>query len=887
MKPEPSYSDKPPSFLQRFFDKWLNSTQDHFLCYLPERVGFLSSFVLKSFYSGITIDPEQIDSIKNISNDAMIVYTSRNKTLFEFFFYFTRYKQEKLPFPVIALDFSIWLLQPVSRILKSFFAGIDSLIRYRRLPNPYTSHFIESMMESGCSAFMALVEEKGFYRRFVKSETDPIRYLIDMQKRIDRPICIVPQLIFYSKKPPRSIPSLMDILFGTEEKPGRIRRIVTLFRRPGKIFVETSTPLNLKTYLALEENKNRGSAQLSRLARQKLLDQMTRHRQSITGPMVKSVEELKENILTNKRLQDFMNHHSEKRDIPLPKVHKRADSYLTEIASDISQGIIKIGEIVIRWFLKLMFEGITVNYGVLNRVKQKAQQAPLILVPCHKSHIDYLMLSYLMYGNNMPCPQIAAGKNLSFWPIGNLFRGGGAFFIRRTFRGAPLYARVFKEYIYKLLEEGFNIEFFIEGGRSRTGKLLTPKLGLLNIILENYRNGACNDLIIVPIYIGYDRVLEESAYLHELEGGKKEDENIWQVIKARKFLQKRYGKIYIKFHEPMSLNEILAEKSIVSAEMSQKEQNTLCRELASRIMCAIDKMTVVTPHAVVASALLNCPKSRFTYQDLFQVVDVYMAYLYAQKADLADTLLYEHVYAIEHVLDNYVQRKFVEKTITHTPPAEIDTLEGNGPSAETIYMVNENKRQNIEYYKNNGISPFVPAAFTSLAILEIDAFQFSTVDVHSGYIFLQNFFQNEFAFDIDKTPEYCVRKTLKVFIDEAVIMPHSTLPDRFNLTSAGFRTLKTFSMFLKTFFESYWVVLNYFMKNQKKKIKPKDRLKKIQNLGNKMLKKKLIERPEAISKVYFENAVDFFQSAGIHGSEDVEKIEYYSKTIRNYLNLMS
>ncbi len=157
----------------------------------------------------------------------------------------------------------------------------------------------------------------------------------------------------------------------------------------------------------------------------------------------------------------------------------------------------------------------------------------------------------------MPVPLVAAGSNLSFWPMGPLFRSGGAFFIRRTFSGAILYSKVFAEYIHKLLEEGFNIEQFIEGGRSRTGKLLMPKLGLLSILLNAYKNGACEEMIIVPIYIGYDRVLEETSYLQELEGGQKEPETLRGVIKARKFLKKRYGKIYIEFNEPILVNELV------------------------------------------------------------------------------------------------------------------------------------------------------------------------------------------------------------------------------------------------------------------------------------------------------------------------------------------
>jgi len=571
-----------------------------------------------------------------------------------------------------------------------------------------------------------------------------------------------------------------------------------------------------------------------------------------------------------------MEQHAQKRDIPIYKVYKKADSYIDEIASDYNVGVIKFGEVVIRWFFNLMFEGISVNYDVLNRVRTKAQKGPLILIPCHKSHIDYLMLSYMLWTHNMPCPQIAAGQNLSFWPLGPFFRGGGAFFIRRTFRGAVLYSRVFKEYIYKLLEEGFNIEFFIEGGRSRTGKLILPKLGLLSILLDAYKKGACKDMIIAPIFIGYDRVIEESSYLDELEGAQKKPENFSQVIKARKFLKKKYGKIYIQFNDPISLNELFNEKDIHLKSMTSKEQNALCRNLGYRIINSINDVSVVTPFSITACSVLNCSRKKFTYDRIIFYVDTYMKYLSSQGAKLSDTLISDFRYAIEQVLDSYVQRKFIE-------PVQME----KGSHAFTReFSVNVNKRPAMEYYKNNCISFFVPAAITALEILNLESFQFQASNLHSGYAFQQNFFKYEFAYDVDKTPEYFVRKNIKTFIDDAILVPHETLPDTYNVTSAGLNKLKSFSTFLKPYYESYFVVLNYFMKTSQNEADAKERIKKIQSIGNRMYKRNRIERNEALSKVYYTNAIDFFNNKGIKSSEETDKIKFYEDAIQKYLSFL-
>jgi glycerol-3-phosphate O-acyltransferase len=507
--------------LRGWLDRMICGTHDHYLWQLPGNNGRFSAAILKLYFSGIKVHKDQLSAIRNIEEDGIVVYASKYKSRFDFLFFHSRFREIGLPYPETGFELRIWFWQPLSRFFRILVAHLDHFIRHLSFPDPYERGFIREELLKGRSALLFLVERRGFIRRFIKAETDPLRYLIEMQKSMARPIYIVLPVIFFGRKPHRSQPTLIDILFGTEEKPRRIRRFFTLFKKPEKVFVEISEPVNLRDYLDREENHGRNAEHLALTLRRQLILQINRHRQSITGPLLKSREELKESILTGDRLRSFMDQYAKSHDTPISKVRKSADDYLEEMAANYKPGLIRFCSVVVKWIMSLMFEGISVNADVLTRVRQMSQRAPLILIPCHKSHIDYLVLSYVLYNNNMPCPHVAAGKNLSFWPLGAIFRGTGAFFLRRSFRGAVLYSKVFTEYIHNLLEEGFNIEFFIEGGRSRTGKLMSPKIGLLSILLNAYRNGACEDMIIAPIFIGYDKVLEESSYLHEIEGGRR------------------------------------------------------------------------------------------------------------------------------------------------------------------------------------------------------------------------------------------------------------------------------------------------------------------------------------------------------------------------------
>jgi len=856
---------------------YLQGTYNHYLCYLPQKIGAFSFNILKLFYSGIKLDDAQIPILKKIEPDAIVVYVTRNKSLFELLFYFVRYQLLKLPFPQICFDYRIFLWQPVSRLLKILLAHVDIFFVRKKRLNPYQNDYFRRELLRGRSALLSLIEEKGFYRRFVKKETDPLLFLIRMQQTTKRPIVLVPLLMFFSKYPQRAVSSLTDVLFGTETNPGRIRRLVTLFKDPGNVFVEISEPINLKTFVSSPENMDRTIEHQTLLLRRNLLLQINRHRQIITGPILKSRIEFKENILTNESLQQYMTQYSEKRRVPIHQVQKEAEDCIDEIAAAYSPAVIRFAAALVGWITNTMFDGVSVNKDELNQLKSMYQKGPLILIPCHKSHIDYLILSYVMYLNNMPCPHVAAGKNLSFWPIGPFFRGGGAFFIRRTFRGAVLYSKVFTEYIKKLLEEGFNIELFIEGGRSRTGKLIMPKLGLLSILLDAYKNGACQDMVFVPIYIGYDRVLEEGSYLKEIEGGQKKPESFSQIIQARKFLKSRYGRIYIKFDEPISIKERLQQNNTSITALEPKELNTLCRYLGFRIINAINKVTVVTPHALTAAAILNCSHKRISCQHMLFHIETLMKHLNAQNALLADTLLVDPVRAVNQVLDSYVQQKLVERI-------EPDKQSVSG---ETILIVQVHKRTLLEYYKNNCISFFIPAAYTALAIIAKEAFLFSAADLYDDYNFLRDFFQNEFAYDVDHPPEYIIRKTIKAFIDDAILMPHPTLPDTYNVTSTGLRKLKFFAHFLKTYFESYWIVLNYFRRYPANAKSSKDRMKKIGSRGIRMYKREEVTLKEALSRVNYDNAIHYFISHDVKGSASKKKIRHYDQNIRRFLDYLS
>jgi glycerol-3-phosphate O-acyltransferase len=880
LPPPPSTPPPPPGtppaagWLQRF----LGGTLHHYPGVLPERVGRLRFTLLKLFYSGVRLEAQQAAALRELPADAIIVFASRFRCAFPFLFAYTRYRLLGLPFPRIGLGCRVLICRTPMELARILAATVLSLWRNRRLPDPGANGYYRDQLLAGQAGFLTLLHAPGRLRRlFHPRSADPVEFLITLQKTTDRPVLVVPQVVFFSRSPHRARPSVLDMLFGPEDEPGRLRLLALLFKKAGNVFVELSPPVHLQRFLARPDLAGHPVSHQAAILRRETLAQIQRHRRSITGPVLTPRAELKQRILDSDRCQDLIQSHAEANGLPPPEVRASVAACIDEIAADLRPNWIRFYSGPIGFMLNTLFDGVSMNTEGLAAVKRMSLHGPVVYVPCHKSHADYLILSYMLYHHDLPCPLVAAGKNLSFWPLGPLFRRGGAFFIRRSFRGAVLYSRAFSEYVHAVLQEGHSIEQFIEGGRSRSGKLLMPKLGLLSILLTALHNGACEDLIFVPVSIGYDRVLEEKSYLQEIEGGQKQPENIWQVLKARKFLRRRHGKVYLQFDHPLSAIDLARSAGTDLRSMEPDEFNGFCRSLAHRIVCGIDRVTVVTPHALTAAAILSLGHDRFSLQEILSAVAVCAAHLDAVGAKSADTLVLDHRRAVVHAMGSYVQRRILESTAGEAAGAD---------AARAEFLVREARRPVLEYYKNTCVSFFIPAAIVALAILQRDAFQFAATDLQTDVEFLQELFRLEFTLDSDTSPQERLRDVLRIFQADAVLVPHPTLPDTLNLTSAGFRKLKFFARFLKTFLESYWVVLTY-LNSEPEPEDPKDRLKKIAALGNRMYRQKEIDHREALSKVTYENALGFFHAHGIRGAQDRGTIDAFAAVVRRALRCLA
>lgn len=326
--------------------------------------------------------------------------------------------------------------------------------------------------------------------------------------------------------------------------------------------------------------------------------------------------ELKSLVLQSDQLHYVINQVSKESGVAADEVQAEASAILEEMAHRLQLSTIRFFAFTLSKVFKTLFRSICVNEEGIQRLQQAIHEHPVVLLPSHRSYMDFLLMSYILYTYDLALPVIAAGMDfMGMKFVGEMLRMSGAFFIRRSFGGDKLYWAVFSEYVRTILKNGFApVEFFLEGTRSRTAKSLTPKLGLLNIVMDPFLKGEVFDVSLVPVSISYERILEESLYARELLGVPKPKESTSGLFKARKVLSEDYGSIHVYFGQPVSVRS-LAEGRVNRCQFNLtprhipqrpgEEIHSFVNDSAYRLVRAQEENMVLKPWVLLASLLLQ------------------------------------------------------------------------------------------------------------------------------------------------------------------------------------------------------------------------------------------------------------------------------------------
>ena len=438
---------------------------------------------------------------------------------------------------------------------------------------------------------------------------------------------LIPASIVWGRKPTiEKNNANVGTILADQESPSWIRKffIVTFLGR--NTLVRYSEPVSLR-YMADKHGTDDSTARkLLRVAR----FHFYRQKIAATGPRLMHRQQMFKTLLINPAIKKLIQDEVENKGTSEAKVKKQALDIMDEIAGDYRESMVRVGERILHWLWNRLYKGIEVNNA--NTLRELADDGhEIIYVPCHRSHMDYLLLTYIIYQQGLVTPRIAAGINLNFWPAGPFFRKAGAFFIRRSFRGNRMYSTIFREYLGLLFERGYPVKYYSEGGRSRTGRLLEPKTGMLAMSIQSLLRGINRPLTLVPVYLGYEHVMEVGTYHKELSGSKKKNESVFGVFKAIKNLR-NYGKGFVNFGTPININQFLNTqvpdwKDAIDPIDPQKPSwlTPSVNVLADKVMVAINKCAALNGVSLIALILLASKNKALSRKELIIQIDFFIA----------------------------------------------------------------------------------------------------------------------------------------------------------------------------------------------------------------------------------------------------------------------
>jgi glycerol-3-phosphate O-acyltransferase len=807
-------------------------------------------WLVKKVLSKVELADEYVESLKNLSNNGTVIYAIKNKSQLNSLIIRELSARKGIPRPIYCHGINMIFWQPFPAAARVVFSILFHFLFRKPILDVSKKDYMNRIIMERKSAIIHLGDSEFFENRFTR---EAIINLIDTQKTLNVPISIVPVMITYGRRREKEKESLINILFGQTEDTGALRRVLTFLRYSNQATVISADPINLTEFVI----KNSGMTQeaISNDLRRELIDRIEEEKTSIVGPVLKSREEIISMVLNdgnlNLSLEKMAAHGTKDHDALV----KRAERYIREMASDYNDMFIEIWEIILTWLWNNIYDGVVADKAGLAKIRNISKKMPFVIIPCHRSHIDYLLLSYVFYKHNIQMPFVAAGTNLSFWPLGYIFRKSGAFFIRRTFKGNILYGEVFAKYLEVLIKEGLPIEFFIEGGRSRSGKMVMPKFGLLSMLIQAYKKNACDDMAAIPVFIGYDRVLEEESYLKELGGAPKTREKTSDVIKSHKVLRKRYGRVYVNIGEPLYLKPYLASQEIPFEDMTLEERQSLYRKISYEITLEINKVSVVTPFSLVAAGLLCHDRRGISHDELMAVLNIFYEYLGDRKVSFAATLVHKEKAFID-ALNLFDQSGIISKV--GADELEQDEIE------EIVYSLDDDKRMKLEYYKNNILHFFIPISFVAASLLSSHEDVIPLNQIVKDYQFFKRLFWHEFIFDDQKDDLDEVNDVLSYLNDRRMISSFERDGQPLvEVKGRGRMNLMPFAGLIRNYIESYWVVIRGCLYLKKGAKPEKEWMRSIQRLGDKMYKKGEIRRAEALSQSNYQSAMNFLQDAEI------------------------
>jgi glycerol-3-phosphate O-acyltransferase len=842
------------------------------------------------FFDHIEVDESWAAAVREADRRGTVVYVLRNLSFVDFFALDYLTKRLKLPEVRFANDLGLWILEPMGR------GWLHALTGRTRASD---EDDLRRTVTTGKSAALFLKRPAHLLdpaaRGKGKNEGDAfIRTLFEVQRQSERPILLVPQVFLWSKHADQAKQSVFDTILGPREWPGKIRTVAQFLMNYRHVTLRSGEPVNVQTFLANEaKGASNGAAPddevLVRRMTYTLLRRLERERHSVLGPTKKPADRLREEVVRSPKLQKVIHDMAGEGEPERRVLTSRALAMVKEMEAALDMNAIAAWDAAVHSVLRRIYSGVELDEAGLARLRAATKEGSLILLPSHKSHLDYIFIAHVFYRNHLPVPLVAAGDNLSFFPLGPAFRRAGAFFIRRSFHGDRLYGAVVDAYMRRLIMDGWSVEFFVEGGRSRTGKLLAPKLGLLSLVVDAALGVTGRKIFFVPISIGYERVVEEKEYVRELSGAEKQKEDVRGLLASTELFAGKYGRLNLQIGELLTMDGMLAEldrhptksrkKGALPAApgaprplqdgekpapLTPARRRALVTHLAYRTMNEINRVTAVTPGALVALALLSHGKRGISEKELMETCRRFARSLRAFGARFTPSLTSQYEEdtlrsaSIKEALDLYVRAGHVK----HHVPGSVAMQDLGGE--EAVYAVPDEARLSLALSKNIVVHFFVARALISTALLMPVELR-PQAGLPRGVLeervqALSRLFKHEFLFRADTSFAEIFRETLVGMVHDQELTDDGTTVEI--VPGDGAVQVALYAEIIRSFTESYRIAARGLGALQKGPLTVKEVAKRSIATGERMFLAGDIVRREAVSRTVIENAYSAFADQG-------------------------
>lgn len=670
--------------------------------------------------------------------------------------------------------------------------------------------------------------------------------------------------------------STLDVLTMTDPRdPGPLRQRWIATRHPERARVVAGEPARLSELRVAwrdrggqDETETTGLADF--VARRAALA-LERSERRLRGARYKVPRLVSEDILAKPSFRGGIARLARELGRAEDTVAEEAAGYLSEIAATHDPFVID----VVAWLIRMLYtrgygENIHYDRERLERIYATAQRYPVVFLPTHKSNLDHLVLQYVLHENGHPPNHTAGGINMNFFPVGPLTRRAGVFFIRRTFKDNSTYKFVLHHYIDYLIEKRFTLEWYLEGGRSRSGKLLPPRFGMLAYVVDAWQRGKSEDVVLLPVSIAYDQIQDVGEYVAEQRGEGKEKESFSWFLKVVRRLRRRYGDIHIRFGEPVSLRDFYGEVPAPAVAGDPDEKNLTLQKLAFEVSKRINDATPITPTSLVTLALLGVGDRSLTVEEASAALTNLVLYVRRRRLPVTEDVDLTEPAEVRRVLDHLVENGVV-------------SVFTEGP--EAVYSIRSDEFLTAAYYRNTVIHFFVNGSIAEVALVAaLEAAEDDRVEVfRREALALRDLLKFEFFFAdrAEFREELHAEMSLHDGNWEAKVKAGGKDLEALLLSVKPFNSHRV----LRPFLEAYRLVGDQLARmDAQGKVDEGKLVTQCLALGKQYLLQRRVTRAESVSKVLFQNTLRLASNRrlleGGQGEELAQRRQAFSQEIQ-------